>query len=159
MNFYRWFILGFCHIAWPLNQFMKGNGKNVFKWTLTQQQDLEQLKKKLCTTPVLVLLICIIPLRLRWMHHTMPSAHWSLSQVTQSRFIPRLSATPSEGTWRMKKNYMPLCKILSNGDTTFLSRKGSSSLTISLYSSVHPSQNYKQLNNSSGLITCNNFSW
>ena len=39
-------------MAWPLNQLTKGNGKNVFKWTPTQQQDFEQLKKKLCTTPI-----------------------------------------------------------------------------------------------------------
>ena len=35
VNFYRRFILGFSHIAWPLNQLMKGNGKTVFKWTPT----------------------------------------------------------------------------------------------------------------------------
>ena len=34
---------------------MKGNGKIVFKWTLTQQQDFEQTKKKLCIALVLVL--------------------------------------------------------------------------------------------------------
>ena len=33
----------------------KGNGKIVFKWTLTQQQAFDQLKNKLCTTLVLVL--------------------------------------------------------------------------------------------------------
>ena len=40
VNFYRWFILGFSHIAWPLNQLTKGNGKTIFKWTLTKQQAL-----------------------------------------------------------------------------------------------------------------------
>ena len=35
-NLYRWFILGFSHITWALNPLMKGNGKIVFKWTLTQ---------------------------------------------------------------------------------------------------------------------------
>ena len=54
-NFYQRFILGFSHIAWPLNQLTKGNGKIVFKWKPTQQQDFEQLKNKLCTAPVLVL--------------------------------------------------------------------------------------------------------
>ena len=34
---------------------MKGNGKTVFKWTPTQQQDFEQIKNKICTTLVLVL--------------------------------------------------------------------------------------------------------
>ena len=46
--FYRLFILGFSHVAWPLNQLTKGNGKIVFKWTSTQQQDFEQIKNKLC---------------------------------------------------------------------------------------------------------------
>ena len=54
-NFYRQLILGFSHITWPLNRLMKGNGKKIFKWTLTQQQDFEQIKNKLCTAPVLVL--------------------------------------------------------------------------------------------------------
>ena len=54
-NFYRRFILGFSHIAWHLNQLTKGNGKNVFKWTPTQQQAFEQIKNKICTIPVLVL--------------------------------------------------------------------------------------------------------
>ena len=31
VNFYRQFILGFSHIACPLIQLIKGNGKNVFK--------------------------------------------------------------------------------------------------------------------------------
>ena len=33
-NFYRQFILGFSHIAWPFNQLTKGNGKTGFKWTI-----------------------------------------------------------------------------------------------------------------------------
>ena len=44
-NFYRQFLLCFSHIAWPLNQLTKGNGKNIFKWTPTQQQYFEKLKK------------------------------------------------------------------------------------------------------------------
>ena len=55
-KFYRRFILGFNHIAWPLNQLTKGYGKIVFKWTSTQHQAFEHLKPNLCTTPVLVLL-------------------------------------------------------------------------------------------------------
>ena len=54
-NFYRQFILSFSHIAWPLNQLTKGNGKIIFKWKLTQQKDFEKLKHELCTAPVLVL--------------------------------------------------------------------------------------------------------
>ena len=54
-NFYRRFILGFSHIAWPLNELTKENQKIVFMWTTKQQQDFEQIKNKLCTKPVLVL--------------------------------------------------------------------------------------------------------
>ena len=35
---------------------MKGNGKTVFKWRLTQQQAFEKIKNKICTALVLVLL-------------------------------------------------------------------------------------------------------
>ena len=35
-KFCRQFVLDFSHIAWPLNQLTKGNGKIVFKWTSTQ---------------------------------------------------------------------------------------------------------------------------
>ena len=31
VNFYRWFILGFSHNAWHLNQLTKGNEKTIFK--------------------------------------------------------------------------------------------------------------------------------
>ena len=55
VNFYRQFILGFSHITCPSNQLSKQNGKTIFKWTSTQQQDFEQLKNKICTAPVLVL--------------------------------------------------------------------------------------------------------
>ena len=53
-NFYRRFILGFIHITWPLNQLTKGNGKTIFKWTSTQQQDFDHLKKKLFTSPLIM---------------------------------------------------------------------------------------------------------
>jgi hypothetical protein len=31
-NFYRWFMLGFSHIAWVLNQVTKGGGRVKFVW-------------------------------------------------------------------------------------------------------------------------------
>jgi hypothetical protein len=31
-NFYQWFMLGFSHIAWDLNQVNKGGGKENFTW-------------------------------------------------------------------------------------------------------------------------------
>ena len=77
----------------------------------------------------------------------------------QSPFILKLSMTLLEGTRRMKRNCIPFWKLLIHGDTTSLERKRSSSLTISPCSSPCPTWNYKQLDDSSGLITNNNFSW
>ena len=48
-------MLGFNHIAWPMNQLTKGGGDIVLKWTTTQEHDFEKLKNHLCTTPVLML--------------------------------------------------------------------------------------------------------
>ena len=35
-NFYRRFVLGFSHIAWPLSQVTKGGGKTKFVWAESQ---------------------------------------------------------------------------------------------------------------------------
>ena len=83
---------------------MKGNGKIVFKWTLTQQQDFEQIKNKLCTTPVLVLPDLHQPFKIE----TDASDYAIGIVITQSCFILRLLVTQLEGNRRMKKNYIPL---------------------------------------------------
>jgi hypothetical protein len=54
-NFYRKFVLGFSHIAWPLNQVTKGSGKSKFVWSESQQKSFEEMKHHLCSTPVLSL--------------------------------------------------------------------------------------------------------
>jgi hypothetical protein len=36
-KFYRWFMLGFSHIAWALNHVTKGGGKTNFMWGKEQQ--------------------------------------------------------------------------------------------------------------------------
>jgi hypothetical protein len=36
-NFYRWFMLGFSHIAWALSQVTKGSGRENFTWGKAQQ--------------------------------------------------------------------------------------------------------------------------
>jgi hypothetical protein len=36
-NFYRWFVLGFSHIAWALSQVTKGGGRANFVWGKEQQ--------------------------------------------------------------------------------------------------------------------------
>jgi hypothetical protein len=54
-NFYRWFVLGFSHIAWALNQVTKGGGRAKFAWGKAQQQAFDDLKHRLCSTPVLAL--------------------------------------------------------------------------------------------------------
>jgi hypothetical protein len=54
-NFYRRFVLGFSHIAWALSHITRGGGKEKFAWGRPQQQAFDDLKKSLCSTPVLSL--------------------------------------------------------------------------------------------------------
>jgi hypothetical protein len=55
-NFYRRFMLGFSHIAWALSQINRGGGKEKFAWGRSQQKAFDDLKKCLCSAPVLSLL-------------------------------------------------------------------------------------------------------
>jgi hypothetical protein len=54
-NFYSRFILGFSHIAWALSQITRGDGKAKFVWGWSQQQVFNDLKQRLCSSPVLSL--------------------------------------------------------------------------------------------------------
>ena len=54
-NFYRSFVLGFSHITWPLSQVTKGEAKAKFFWYESQQKAFEDLKRRLCSAPVLTL--------------------------------------------------------------------------------------------------------
>jgi hypothetical protein len=55
-NFYPRFVLGFSHIAWALDEVTRGGSKEKFMWGLSQQQAFDELKKFLCSSPVLSLL-------------------------------------------------------------------------------------------------------
>jgi hypothetical protein len=48
-------MLGFSHIAWTLSQITRGGGKAKFVWGQSQQQVFDDLKQRLCSTPVLSL--------------------------------------------------------------------------------------------------------
>ena len=48
-------MLGFSHIAWPLNQVIKGGYKGNLGWTKSQQKALDDLKYRLCSALVLSL--------------------------------------------------------------------------------------------------------
>jgi hypothetical protein len=54
-NFYRRFVLGFSHIVWSLSQVTRGGGKEKFVCGMSQQQAFDDLKKCLCSSPVLSL--------------------------------------------------------------------------------------------------------
>jgi hypothetical protein len=45
-------MLGFSHIAWALNQVIRGGGKENFLWGLSQQQEFDDLKNHLFSTHV-----------------------------------------------------------------------------------------------------------
>jgi hypothetical protein len=48
-------MLGFSHIAWALNQVMRGGGKEKIMWGLFQIQAFNDLKQCLFSTPVISL--------------------------------------------------------------------------------------------------------
>jgi hypothetical protein len=52
-GYYRRFIEGFSKIAMPMTALLAK--KVEFKWTPAYQESLETLKKKLTTTPILIL--------------------------------------------------------------------------------------------------------
>ena len=52
-NFYWHFIKGFSELAQPLNDLMKKDKE--FKWTSTQQQAFDTLKKRFMEEPVLMM--------------------------------------------------------------------------------------------------------
>jgi hypothetical protein len=54
-NFYHRFVLGLSHIAWALSQVTRGGGKAKFVWGLSQQQAFDELKNRLCSSPILSL--------------------------------------------------------------------------------------------------------
>jgi hypothetical protein len=51
-NLYRRFILGFSHIAWALSQVTMGGGNEKFVWGLSQKQGFDELKQRLCSSPI-----------------------------------------------------------------------------------------------------------
>jgi len=55
-NFYRRFVLGFSHTAWSLIQVTRGGGKDKFLWGWSQKKAFNDLKQRLCSTPVISLL-------------------------------------------------------------------------------------------------------
>jgi hypothetical protein len=54
-NFYHRFMLGFSHIAWALIQINRGGGKEKFAWGRSQQQEFDNLKQCLCSSPIVSL--------------------------------------------------------------------------------------------------------
>jgi hypothetical protein len=54
-NFYRGFVLGLSHIACALDQVTKGSGRETFVWGKEKQQEFDDLKHCLCSSPVLSL--------------------------------------------------------------------------------------------------------
>jgi hypothetical protein len=49
-------MLGFSHIAWDLSQVTNGGGKENIVWGMSQQQEFDDLKQRLCSSLVLSLL-------------------------------------------------------------------------------------------------------
>ena len=129
-NFYHRFVLGFSHIAWALSQITRGGGKAKFVWGRSQQQTFDDLKQRLCSTPVLSLLDLQHPFEIETnasdyvvgiilTQHDHPVAYHS---ETLSNIVRKYLTT---------KKSTPLCKHDASGDITFLGRRQSSTLIIS----------------------------
>jgi hypothetical protein len=54
-KFCQWFLFGFSHIAWALNQVPKGGGRENFAWRKEQKRAFGDLKHRFCSTLVLSL--------------------------------------------------------------------------------------------------------
>jgi hypothetical protein len=50
------FLLEFSHIARALSQVTMGGGKEKFVWGMSQKKAFNELKKHLCSSPILLLL-------------------------------------------------------------------------------------------------------
>jgi hypothetical protein len=48
-------MLGFSHIAWALIQITRGGGKAKFAWGRSQKHAFDNLKQRLCSTPIISL--------------------------------------------------------------------------------------------------------
>jgi hypothetical protein len=134
-NFYRRFVLGFSHIAWALSQITRGGGKAKFVWGWSQQQTFDDLKQRLCSTPILSLTDLQQPFKIETdasdyvvgvvlTQHGHPVAYHS---ETLSDVVRKYPTTT--------KKCNPLCKPSISGDITYLRRRQSSTLIISHYSS------------------------
>lgn len=53
--FYQGFMLGFSRITWPLCKLTKGREKEKFSWFGSQQKVFVELKRCLCSAPILTL--------------------------------------------------------------------------------------------------------
>jgi hypothetical protein len=154
-NFYRRFVLGFSHIAWALSQVTRGGGKEKFVWGLSQQQAFDDLKQRLCSSPVLSLPDLQHPFEIE----TDASDYVVGVVLTQHghpwRIIVRHYQMLSVSTLLTTKKCTPLCKPAASGDITFWGRRQSSTLITSHYNSCRPKENCRMTAIRSGPHTYN----
>jgi hypothetical protein len=131
-NFYRRFVLGFSHIAWALSQITRGGGKEKFVWGRSQQQAFDDLKQCLCSAPVLSLPDLQQPFEIE----TDASDYVVGIVLTQhDHHMAYHSETLSYVVYKyllMTKKCTPLCNPAASGDITFLGRRQSSTLIITI---------------------------
>jgi hypothetical protein len=126
-------------------------------WGQSQQQAFNDLKKRLCSAPVLSLPDLQYPFEIK----TDASDYVVGIVLTQHRATPwpiivRHCQILSLSTLLMTKKCTPLCKPVASGDITFLGRRQSSTLIISHYSSCKHRENCRMTAIKSGPHTCSN---
>jgi hypothetical protein len=149
-NFYRRFVLGFSHITWALSQVTRGGGKEKLVWGLSQQQAFNDLKKHLCSSPVLSLPNLQHPFEIEidasdYVVGVVLTQHGHLVEY-HSETLSDLSIS----TLLMIKKCTPLCNITPSGDIIFLGRRQSSTLITRHYASCRLKENCKMTTIRSG---------
>jgi hypothetical protein len=123
---------------------------------LSQQQAFDDLKQRLCSTPVLSLPDLQQPFEIETNASDYVVGVILTQHTTPWPIIVRHYQMLSVSTLLMTKKCTPLCKPTASGDITFLGRRQSSTLIISHCSSCRHKENCRMTTIRSGPHTCNN---
>jgi hypothetical protein len=118
-NFYHRFVLGFSHITWALSQVTKGGCKAKFVWGRSQQKYFDDLKHRLCSSPVLTLPNLQQPFEIETMLLIMLLVSFSLNMVIQWPIIVRHSQMSSISTPPMTNKCIPSYNPVHQWSITF----------------------------------------
>jgi hypothetical protein len=144
-SFYHRFVLGFAHIAWDLSQVTMGSGKEKFVWVWSQQKTFNDLKQRLCSTPILSLPNLQQPFEIET-----DSSDYAMGVVLTQHNHPvayhnEILSDDVHKYPTYDNEMYSLRKPSPNGDITFLGRRQSSTLIISHCGSCRHKANCREV--------------